>query len=110
MILPYAVVNDYQGNLYISDTGKNYIRMVNGDWDSSVIVGNSMSTIPGDDIDEILSVNIDLSRPKSMAIDVRGSIYVADIGNRKIRKFTRNACKVGYYGEHGIAQHINGSL
>jgi hypothetical protein len=47
-------------------------------------------------IDESSNSSLHLNRPKSLAFDFQGNLYVADVGNKRVQKFTidNSACSL----------------
>jgi sugar lactone lactonase YvrE len=87
---PSQVAIDNAGNWYIADTNNHVIRKVNiGTGKISTIAGlpGMMSVNPTDaNGDGDLAIMATLSFPASVAVDPGGSVYIADTGNRRIRK------------------------
>jgi sugar lactone lactonase YvrE len=82
---PGGLAVDEQGNLYVSDTGNNRIRMIAPDGTIHTIAGNGMADF-ADDAGPALSAS--LNAPAGLTIDDKGNIWIADTGNNRIRKLT----------------------
>jgi uncharacterized protein (TIGR03437 family) len=80
---PFAVAVDSAGNLYIADAGNNRVRKVNTNGTISTIAG---MLLPGFSGDGGPATSASLFLPGGLAVDVAGNVYVADIGNARIRK------------------------
>jgi uncharacterized protein (TIGR03437 family) len=80
---PSGVALDTQGNLYIADTGNGRIRKVDTAGIITTVVGRGNGITLGDGGP---ATNAQLSNPSDVAVDALGNIYIADIGNGKIRK------------------------
>lgn len=81
---PRQITLDNDGNLYIADENNHCIRMI----DKNGIVTTPIG-LPGkagyvDGNPEVALLN----RPKGVAVDKHGDVYIADYGNRCIRKLT----------------------
>ncbi|MCC6442612.1 MAG: hypothetical protein IT210_04030 [Armatimonadetes bacterium] len=89
---PAGVVAAPNGDIFVADTGNHRIRLIRGgqvytyagsdtprDEDGSP--GGGFADGPGE--------SARFSSPASLALDKSGNLYVADIGNRAIRKITR---------------------
>ena len=80
---PGALATDVAGNLYISDTGNRRIRRLSPDGRISTVAGNGNAGDSGDGGDAIAA---SLNVPRALATDSSGNLYIADTGNRRIRK------------------------
>jgi serine/threonine-protein kinase len=81
--LPANVATDAAGNKYVADTYGNRILKVTPTGETTVFAGTGQAG--GEDGDASTAT---FSLPSGLAIDGRGELYVADMGNRKIRKIT----------------------
>jgi sugar lactone lactonase YvrE/plastocyanin len=84
IFLPYGVIVDPAGNVYLSDTNNNRIRRV--DALSSLITtiaGNGVSGYSGDGGP---ATQANISQPGGLAMDGAGNIYFADSDNDIIRR------------------------
>lgn len=98
---PSGVTVDSLGNLYIADAGNNRIRKVNASSGIiSTIVGNGIKGFGGDDS---AATNGTLSYPISIALDRFGNFYIADNGNKRIRKVNVNTGIISTIAGNGIA-------
>lgn len=91
---PTHMVLDSSGNLYISDSGNNVIRMVSTAGTISTIAGSVCTSdqttscgagYSGDGGNATAAL---LNNPLGLAIDSAGSVYIADSGNNVIRKIS----------------------
>ncbi len=83
MSIPYAVAVD-QSNLYIADTYNSCIRRVDASGIISTFAGVCQNT--GYSGDGGPATQARLSRPKGVAVDTAGNVYIADTENDRIRK------------------------
>jgi sugar lactone lactonase YvrE len=83
--MPTDVALDAQGNLYIVDCGNNRIRMVNREGFIRTFAGNlSGASVSAGDGGP--GVNASLVTPVSVAVDMKGNVYVAEFATHKIRR------------------------
>lgn len=80
---PSDVAIDGSGNLFVADTDNNKIRKISPTGDVSTFAGTGQAGNTDGN-----SINATFYRPKGVAVDVVGNVYVADTGNHKIRKIT----------------------
>ncbi len=82
---PADVAFDAQGNLYIADCANGRIRLVNREGFISTFAGNGgkLADPPGDGGAAISAV---LFTPVSVAVDLKGNVYVAELYAHRVRK------------------------
>jgi len=78
---PWEVAVDTSGNLYIADYDNNRIRKVNAAGIISTIIGGGSSLGDGGP-----ATAAQIYYPASVTLDKYGNIYVADLGDYRIRK------------------------
>lgn len=80
---PHGVFADDLGNIYISDTFNQRVRMVNG-------MTGIISTIAGDGIaafrDNVPAIEGRFRQPRGLHVNAAGEIFIADWNNHRIRK------------------------
>lgn len=79
---PVAVALDSAGNLYIADSYNQRIRKVSGGTITTV-AGNGTCCYSGENVP---ATQAQLHQPDGIAVDTSGNIYIADLGNNRIRK------------------------
>ncbi|HEY1525244.1 MAG TPA: Ig-like domain-containing protein [Candidatus Angelobacter sp.] len=75
---------DGSGNLLIADTGNNRIRRV--DASTGIITTIAGTGISGSSGDGGSATNAQLSFPTGVAVDGFGNLFIADLGNNRIRR------------------------
>ena len=82
---PSGLAVDGQGSLYISDTGNHCIRVIGPDGIIRTIAGNGTPDFSGDGGP---ARSASLNAPAGLAVDAAGNVWVADVGNNRVRKLT----------------------
>lgn len=91
--LPWGIVIDSANNLYVSDSYNNLIRKISPDGTVLTIAGKKAkgSTNGPGKMASFL-------HPAGIALDGSGNLFVADVGNQKIRKITPDGWVSTYAG------------
>jgi uncharacterized protein (TIGR03437 family) len=105
---PTGLAVDAAGNLYICDTNGGSIRKVSPDGTITTVAGIGLNGFSGDGGP---AINAMLNRPRGVAVDSAGLIYIADTFNNRIRVISTNGTistiagnsYVGYAGDGGPA-------
>jgi hypothetical protein len=92
---PWGVAADSTGNLYIADTGNNRIRKVTSAGIISTFAGTGVAGFGGDGA---AATSAQISSPYGVAIDSNSNLYIADAGNRRIRKVVSGGNITTYAG------------
>ncbi len=71
------------GTVYIADTNNHRVRAVSTDGLIRTIAGTGTNGFNGDDI---LATTADLSFPQGACADLEGNVFIADTGNRTVRR------------------------
>lgn len=81
---PEFVAADAKGNLYIADTFNNRVRRVDAETGRiATLAGNGEAGYNGDGIP---ATSAALFSPEGMAVDRDGHLYIADMGNDRVRR------------------------
>jgi sugar lactone lactonase YvrE len=105
---PRGLARDSSGNLYIADAGNHRIRKVAANGVISTVAGNGQSGFAGDNGQATTAF---LSSPSGIAVDAAGTLFIADLGNNRIRKVTTDgvittiagSANTGFSGDGGPA-------
>src|ERR1039457_3961101 len=77
-----GIAVDRLGNLYLSDTSNHRVRKVSGGI-VTTIAGTGVAGYGGDGGS---ALNAQLNFPYGLALDSAGNLYVADLGNQRVRR------------------------
>ena len=91
-----GVARDQRGNVYIADAERHQVMKRDSNGIVRPFAGTGTQGFEGDDGPAYAAR---LSRPTGLAIDLAGSVYIADTGNHRIRRV----------GPNGVIQTIAGS-
>ena len=83
---PMGLGSDSAGNIFVADSDNNAIRKV-------VVSTGVITTVAGnggagETADNVLATSTTVVKPTDVAVDSNGNIFIADFGNRRIRKVT----------------------
>lgn len=78
-----GIAVDGPGNIYVADAGNNRVRRISPDGAIHTIAGTGVGGYTGDGGS---AIQAQLSHPYGIALDASGNLYVADLGNARVRK------------------------
>jgi uncharacterized protein (TIGR03437 family) len=117
---PRNVAVDAQGGVYISDFGAHRVYRLAPGGGLEIIAGTGDAGFGGDGGP---AVSAALKNPAGVALGIRGELYIADSGNKRIRVVTRGQIEtvgvdgmpayvypIPLYGPTGVAVMANGGL
>ena len=87
-----------KGELLIADAGDHRVRRVDREGRIHTVAGVGE---PGDDGDGGPAKRARLSQPEAVAGDARGNVYIADRGNRKVRRVVTKTGLISTWPESG---------
>jgi uncharacterized protein (TIGR03437 family) len=88
---PEGIAVDAAGNLYIADSLNNRVRRVSSSGVITTVAGNgfgALDGIGGFSGDGGPATSAELFAPVAVAVDAAGNLFIADLGNMRIRKVT----------------------
>jgi uncharacterized protein (TIGR03437 family) len=85
---PTGIVVDSKGNVYVSDTRNQLVRLISTAGVISTFAGNSIEGA-GISGDSGTAVSAQLDYPAGLALDSKNNLYIADAANNKIRIVTQ---------------------
>jgi sugar lactone lactonase YvrE len=102
---PHALAVDASGNVYVADSLNHSIRKISPAGDVTTFAGGSRNVGNADGTGTAAQFN----QPHGLAMDVGGTIYVADTYNHTIRKITPAGLVTTLAGMAGISGSDDGS-
>lgn len=87
LVSPRNVAIDANGGVFISDFGAHRVYRVGPDGLLGVAAGNGNAGFSGDGA---MAVQARLNFPCGLAVDRQGVLYIADSGNRRVRRVYQN--------------------
>jgi sugar lactone lactonase YvrE len=97
---PTGIAVDQSGDILVADTGNQRIRMITPNGTTSVIAGTGTKGSFGDGR---LATIASLNNPGSLAFDSAGNLYIADVGNDRVRRITSDGKIANYAGTGTVA-------
>ena len=82
---PRGLAADFAGNLYIAETGGHRIRKVSRAGIITTLAGTGVAGFSGDGS---AAVSAQLNAPYGLVADAQGNLYVADLGNARVRRIS----------------------
>lgn len=102
---PRGIALDGAGNLYVADTGNHALRKITPAGLVSTLAGAAGNVGAADGTGSAAQ----FSAPLGVAVDVEGTVYVADSGNHTLRKVTAAGVVTTLAGSAGQAGAVDGS-
>ena len=80
-----GIAVDSLGNIYVADADANRVRKIGTNGVISTIAGTGVAGFAGDGGPANAAL---LNQPYGLALDAAGNLYIADLGNGRVRKMT----------------------
>jgi len=102
--MPFGIVADVVGNLYVSDLSNHVIRKVSADGMVTTLAGTAgvAGSVDG------MGGNAKFNSPQAIAIDNNGYLYVADENSHAVRKISPKGEVTTLAGSLGVAGSEDG--
>jgi len=97
---PDGIALDPFGNIYVSDSGNQCVREISTAGITSVIAGTCGTK--GSFGDGRQATTAELNSPGIILFDTAGNLYIADLGNDRVRRVTSNGVIANYAGSGTI--------
>jgi type IX secretion system substrate protein/NHL repeat-containing protein len=111
---PQGVAVDGSGTVYVADTHNNRIRKITPSGVVSTLAGSGTtggSSVGGGGFADGTGTAAQFNSPQGVAVEVSGTVYVADKGNNRIRKIVQNKMltgdTTGQAGTHNVVLNAN---
>jgi len=105
--MPYSVAVNSKGAIYIADAGNNRVRKINTEGDIFTIAGDGQFDFKGDGG---LATNASFVFPYGVGIDATDAVYIADWGNRRVRKMVGDSLMATIAGDGNAGASGDGGL
>lgn len=104
---PRGLALDAAGNLYIADAGNHRVRRVDAATGAiETVAGAGAAGFSGD---KGPAVAAQLNNPVNVALDEHGNLFVADLGNRRVRRVEARTRVITTYAGNGEDVGLNES-
>jgi trimeric autotransporter adhesin len=82
---PEGIAIDKAGNIYVADAAANRVRIIAPDGTIQTFAGTGVAGFAGDGGPAAAA---QLNQPYGLAFDIDGNLYIADLGNGRVRKIS----------------------
>jgi uncharacterized protein (TIGR03437 family) len=79
---PEGIAFDGLGSVYVADAGENRVRKIAPDGTIKTLAGSGQAGFSGDGGP---AISARLNHPYGIALDLTGNLYIADLGNARVR-------------------------
>jgi uncharacterized protein (TIGR03437 family) len=97
---PAGLAADSLGDIYIADTGNNWVQLVTPDGTMTRYAGaNPLQGTPiGGGGNPTIAIDATLSQPTSLALDAAGNLYLSEYGTPRVYQVAPNGTIASYAG------------
>ncbi|HTQ53529.1 MAG TPA: hypothetical protein VMI94_03650, partial [Bryobacteraceae bacterium] len=81
--LPYGLVVDLAGYVYVADLGNSRVRRIAPDGTIATYAGNGVAGSGGDGG---AAIDAHLMQPRNLAVDSAGNLYISEFGGHRVRR------------------------
>jgi uncharacterized protein (TIGR03437 family) len=101
---PYDVCVDAAGTVYVADLGNASIRKITVDGRITTVAGGGTGVIDLNVAQR--ATQVQLTQPRNIALDPRGTLYISDFGAHRVYKVTADGmlAHVGGTGQAGVSE------
>ncbi len=96
---PLGIAVDAMGNVYIADSQNNKVRVVTPDGKINTFAGTGQDTYGGDGG---AAQQAAIYFPAGLAVDAAGNVYIADVGNARVRRVNASDGKINTIAGNGF--------
>jgi uncharacterized protein (TIGR03437 family) len=82
-----GIAVDGRGNIFVADAANNRVRKIAPNGTISTVAGTGVNGFSGDGG---LAASANLNQPYGLAVDAAGNLFIADLGNARVREVTLN--------------------
>ncbi|MCR4322754.1 MAG: 6-bladed beta-propeller [Candidatus Azambacteria bacterium] len=107
-ISPIGIVVDSSRNVYITDSGNNRVQKFTDtgefieQWGSTCRLSDGFGCIDPDGSGPLVAGDGQFYGPHSIAVDSLGNIYITELFNRRIQKFSQDGVFITKWGMQGV--------
>jgi poly(3-hydroxybutyrate) depolymerase/sugar lactone lactonase YvrE len=93
---PRGLAMDAEGNLFIADAANHRVRKVASDGTIMTVAGTGAAGFAGDEA--VAAIASPLNQPTGVAVDTRGSLFIVDLLNYRVRQVGKDGLMHTVFG------------